>query len=141
MQNPQNIVIISRVFDKIIYNLQKVGKRMSQAKVDRYKEEKKNRAKNIKKKKIKTVTTVIICAALVGVAIGFPLGKELYKRNAAKIAANETITAGLFEQWFDEYWVTNGYSERTGFATTDDIDDLLASDTDADIASSSDSEE
>lgn len=120
---------------------------MSQAKVDKYKKEKKNREKNIKKKKFRNAATVIILAGVIGAAIGVPLGERIYKNDAAKRKANATITAGLFPNWFDEYWVTNGYSERVGFNT---IDDILGTDTDAaynntestdsDIASDTDAE-
>ena len=101
---------------------------MSQAKVDKYKKEKKNRDKTIKKKKIKKAVAVIVAAGAVGAAIGVPLGKQLYLNDLAKREANATVTASLFYNWFDEYWVTNGYSERVGFTPTDD---LLGTDTDA----------
>jgi hypothetical protein len=110
---------------------------MSQEKVDRYKKEKKNRAKTIKKKKIRNAATIVILAAIVGAAIGVPLGKKIYNVEAEKRAANATITAGLYSSWFDEFWVTNGYSERVGFATDDDT---LATATDSDYATSTDSD-
>ena len=47
---------------------------MSQAKVDKYKEEKKNRAKTLKKKKIAKVAGILIAALGVGAIIGIPLG-------------------------------------------------------------------
>jgi hypothetical protein len=114
---------------------------MSQEKVDRYKKEKKNRAKTLKKKKAKKAVSIIVLAALVGAAIGVPLGRKLYNVEAAKRAANATITAGLYANWFDEFWVTNGYSERVGFATDeDDYSDLLGTATDSDYATATDSD-
>ena len=113
---------------------------MSQAKVDKYKKEKKNREKNIKKKKIQKAVVVIVFAGVVGAAIGVPLGKQMYLNDVAKRKANATVTAGLFNSWFDEYWVTNGYSDRVGFPTSDDINDLLGTDTDADYNDSATSD-
>jgi hypothetical protein len=115
---------------------------MSQEKVDRYKKEKKNRAKTLKKKKVKKALSIVVLAALVGAAIGVPLGRKLYDVEAAKKAANATITAGLYDNWFDEYWVTNGYSERVGFATDTDADEDydLGTATDSDYATSTDVE-
>jgi hypothetical protein len=113
---------------------------MSQAKVDRYKEEKKNRAKTIRRKKTRHVVTIIALAAVVGAAIGVPLGRKIYNVEEAKRAANATITASLYPNWFDEFWVTNGYSERVGFATDDDSDDLLGTATDSDYATSTDTD-
>jgi hypothetical protein len=115
---------------------------MSQEKVDRYKKEKKNRAKNIKKKKIRNAVTIIVLAGLVGAAIGVPIGKKAYAVSAAKKAANATVSAALYDSWFDQFWVTNGYSERVGFATdTDDaLNDLLGTATDSDYETSTDTD-
>ena len=46
---------------------------MSQAKVDRYKEEKKNRKKIQKKQKAKQVVEILVCAAILGALVVFPL--------------------------------------------------------------------
>jgi hypothetical protein len=110
---------------------------MSQEKVDRYKKEKKNRAKNIKKKKIRNAVTIIVLAGLVGAAIGVPIGKKVYEVSAAKKAANATVSAALYDSWFDQFWVTNGYSERVGF-DTDDTEDLLSELLDTDTATDTD---
>ena len=52
---------------------------MSQEKVDRYKKEKQNRAKTLKRKKIKKALAVFILSLGVGALIGIPLGKHIYK--------------------------------------------------------------
>ena len=54
---------------------------MSQAKVDRYKEEKKNRKKIQKKQKAKQVVEILVCAAILGALVGFPLGRHAYQKN------------------------------------------------------------
>ena len=57
---------------------------MSQAKVDRYKEEKKNRKKIQKKKKAKQVVEILVCAAILGALVGFPLGRHMYQKTYEK---------------------------------------------------------
>lgn len=108
---------------------------MSQAKVEKYKEEKKNREKNLRRKRITTMIWVLILAALIGAGIGFPLGKYLYKKNYEKRLTNATIDNNFYYQWFDEYWVTSGYPESTGYASYD-----YATNSDADMATSTDVE-
>lgn len=99
---------------------------MSQAKVDRYKQEKKNRAKNLKKKKAKKVASVVIGACLVGAAIGYPLGRHIYKVSEEKRAAKATIAAENFDNWSKTLW-GNEYAGSTGLA----LDSVSATDTDA----------
>lgn len=111
---------------------------MSQAKVDRYKKEKKNRAKIAKRKKIKTALCVFLAACIVGAGIGYPLGKYLYKRSVEIRAAKATIMAEQYDTWAQNYWYNN-YAGITGIdaklnATASDTDassDTTASDTDA----------
>lgn len=98
---------------------------MSQAKVDRYKKEKKNRAKEIKKKKIKKIIWVFVGAILVAVAIGYPLGMKLYNVSVEKRKAEATINAELYDYWSQKYWAVN-YAGIMGID-----EDLLASFTDA----------
>lgn len=107
---------------------------MSQAKVDRYKKEKKNRAKEIRKKKIKKVIWVFVGAILVGGAIGYPLGKKLYKVSAEKRKAEATINSELYDYWSQQYWAANhagimGIDEDL----LDSLDDV-SSDTDAEAS-------
>lgn len=77
---------------------------MSQAKVDKYKKEKKNRAKNIKKAKIKKIVGIFVGALLVGSAIGYPLGKHMYKVNRANREANTTIKAENVDYWTQQHF-------------------------------------
>ena len=98
---------------------------MSQAKVDKYKKEKKNRAKTIKRKKIKAAVGFIILCVLVGAVIGYPLGQKIYKDYAAERAANATIEANMFHYNLQKYWSEN-YSELFPHSHQD-----TASDTDA----------
>ena len=72
---------------------------MSQAKVDKYKEEKKNRAKNMKKAKVKKIVGVFVGAAAVGAIVGFPLGKHMYNVSVEKREANATISSELYDYW------------------------------------------
>lgn len=103
---------------------------MSQAKVDKYKEEKKNRAKIIKRKKITKALWIIIGAMFVGACIGFPIGKKLYKVNKANREANATISCDTFNVWSQQYYAEK-YADLLG------IDDATA--TDAATASDADS--
>ncbi len=80
---------------------------MSQAKVDKYKEEKKNRAKIIKKQRAKKATTIFVCAALAGLIIGYPVGKGLYKVSVKNRAANATFAASAYDTWFNQKWAGN----------------------------------
>jgi len=80
---------------------------MSQAKVDKYKKEKKNRAKVAKRQKTKKVVSVFVGAAVVGAIIGYPLGKVLYKQSVEKREESATIIASTFDYWSQQYWATN----------------------------------
>ena len=97
---------------------------MSQKKVDKYKEEKKNRGKKLKRKKIKKVIAILLAACFIGGCIGFPLGKYLYKRSAEEKAHNETIGSTFFDYWLDEYLTTNGYYDKLTFADDMSVDDI-----------------
>lgn len=77
---------------------------MSQEKVDKYKEEKKNRAKNIKKNKAKKIAQIFLGAAIVGILIGFPMGRLMYNRYYDKKLENATISVAIYDYWFQEYW-------------------------------------
>ncbi len=100
---------------------------MSQAKVDRYKKEKKNRHKQIKKKKIVRSIWVIVIALFIGACIGYPLGKKLYKVNAERRKANETVNAVYYDAWMNNYWNSKYYGT---FGFVDDSGEE-ATDTDA----------
>ena len=105
---------------------------MSQAKVDKYKEEKKNRAKTLKKKKIAKVAGILIAALGVGAIIGIPLGKFIYTTKKAEEDRKRTVVSDNFETWFNEFWGKN-YSDIMGASNYQDILDQLnqASGTDA----------
>ncbi|MBE5931950.1 MAG: hypothetical protein E7263_00835 [Lachnospiraceae bacterium] len=77
---------------------------MSQAKVDKYKKEKKNRAKNVKKARVKKVVNTLLVAAVIGIIIGFPLGKIMYNHYYDKKMEKATISTAIFDYWFQEYW-------------------------------------
>ena len=104
---------------------------MSQAKVDKYKEEKKNRAKNIKKAMAKKVTRVLLGAAIVGILIGFPLGKLMYKHNYNQRMEKATINPTIYDYWFNEYWELHHaekfFSDATnaGNVNQDELDQLV----------------
>ncbi len=105
---------------------------MSQAKVDKYKEEKKNREKTVKKAKVKKVFTVLITAAIVGVIIGFPLGKLMYKYHHDKKMENATISVQLYDYWFQEYFDLH-HGDKIVFSDTnvENLADELELDTEA----------
>ncbi len=109
---------------------------MSQEKVDKYKEEKKNRAKTIKKNKVKKALGICLACLLAGAAIGVPIGKFAYNRHQAEIKRNATIPAGDFENWFNKYYVGNYSDLFQGFSTTD----ATGTDASASDASASDAE-
>ncbi|MCM1289023.1 MAG: hypothetical protein NC240_12010 [Clostridium sp.] len=113
---------------------------MSQAKVDKYKKEKKNRAKTIKKKKVKAAVGFIVLCLIVGAAIGFPLGKKIYKDYAAERAANATIEANMFHYTLQKYWSEN-YTELFPHSHDDTASDTDASDnTETENASETDAQ-
>lgn len=108
---------------------------MSQAKVDKYKKEKKNRKKTIKRKKMKAAAGFIVLCVIVGAAIGYPLGQKIYKDYAAERAANATIEAEMFHYNLQKYWSEHytelfPHSHDDTASGTDAVDDT-ASDTDA----------
>lgn len=110
---------------------------MSQAKVDRYKKEKKNRQKVIKKQKFKKAIVFVLCSFLVGAAIGYPLGKVIYKQYKIERDANATFNAGAMKYEFDKYW-TAKYAGNYNF-----VADQIASSADAEeevLATASDAE-
>lgn len=104
---------------------------MSQAKVDKYKEEKKNRAKNIKRKKTKKIAGILVLYLLIACAVGYPLGKQLYKVSVEHRKANATIDSGLYQYWIQEYW-------NSTYGAYWDSDDDLATETDAATETDSD---
>ena len=98
---------------------------MSQAKVDKHKEEKKNREKLIKKARRKKVAAVFLCAAIIGGIIGYPLGRHIYNVHQDKLKENAVVEASNLDYWFGLYW------GRT-------YADLLSTSTDADFSEDSD---
>lgn len=100
---------------------------MSQSKVDKYKEEKKNRGKKIKKQRAREYAMVIIGFAALGAAIGYPFGRFLYKVNHNKRVANAKVEAVQFDYWFDKQWNAD-YSGQLGYIVVD------ATDTDATVS-------
>jgi len=88
---------------------------MSQAKVDRYKEEKKNREKDKKKQKIKKVLIIFLVALIIGGGIGFPLGRWFYNYKKTHVNEEEVFVAYHdYETWFNNYWVENYSDFYTG---------------------------
>lgn len=100
---------------------------MSQAKVDKYKKDKKNRAKIMKRQRIKKYTAVVIIAMMVGGLLGIPIGKIIYKESVKKANANKTISSLEFDSWFHDYWAENYYDIYAGaeLATEDSSDEDL----------------
>ena len=97
---------------------------MSQAKVDKYKEEKKNREKNIKKAKLKKALTVLLWAAIAGIIIGFPMGKIMYNNYYEKKMNSATISATIYDYWLKEYWdVNHGDKFNQESASSSDLSD------------------
>ena len=78
---------------------------MSQEKVDKHKEEKKNRSKTIKRNKILKGLAIFLCSMGVGALIGIPIGRKAYKIQKEKEAKNKTILSTEYDAWFDQYWV------------------------------------
>ena len=88
---------------------------MSQEKVDRYKEEKKNRAKNMKKARIRKVLIIFLVALVLGAAIGFPLGKWIYDYKKTHVKEEDVFISSFeYKDWFDKYWVENYSDLYTG---------------------------
>lgn len=87
---------------------------MSQKKVDKYKEEKKNRAKKQRQRRAREYALVIIGFAALGGAIGYPFGRFLYRQNYEKRKANSKVEAAQLDYWFDREWNSN-VSEQLGY--------------------------
>lgn len=91
---------------------------MSQAKVDKYKEEKKNRAKNMKKAKTKQFLMAICFSILIGIGVGYPLGRIWYGNYAKNRAANATISEAAFNSWSQIVW-NDHFPNGTGLPLTE----------------------
>ena len=88
---------------------------MSQAKVDRYKEEKKNRARDMKRAKIKKALIIFLAALIIGAAIGIPLGRWLYNYKQTHVSEEDAfISSYNYTDWFNQYWVDNYSDFYTG---------------------------
>lgn len=88
---------------------------MSQEKVDRYKEEKKNRDKIKKKNKVKKILGIFLVALVIGALIGFPLGRWYYNYRQEHQDKEEIfMAANTYEDWFNKYWVDNYADLYTG---------------------------
>ena len=92
---------------------------MSQAKVDKHKEEKKNRAKTLRNQKIKKALLVFVGALGLGAIIGIPIGKYAYKVMKEKEAENRMVDSADYESWFDDYW-DEQYGDK--YTTSDGYD-------------------
>ena len=94
---------------------------MSQQKVDKYKEEKKNRKKTIKLNRVKKALAVFVICLGLGAIIGIPLGKKLYNYQKEEAKKHATIASTDYEGWFDKNW-NEKYSD---FGGNDDLQQLL----------------
>lgn len=107
---------------------------MSQAKVDKYKKERKNRAKAIKKKRIRNFILLMLLLFCVSMAIGYPLGRFLYKKSYEKRMENSTISVQSYYYWSQQYMDSEyGYlfsTEDTSIPTEDTSDTEESEDTD-----------
>ncbi len=104
---------------------------MSQAKVDRYKENKKNRSKILKQKKIKKYTAILVTAFCVGALIGIPVGKGIYKYSKNLAEQNKTVNDMDYNSWFNNYWdekLPSTASETSADVATDDADPATTTD-------------
>ena len=121
---------------------------MSQQKVDKYKEEKKNRKKTLKLNKVKKAVAVLIVSLGIGAIIGIPLGKGIYNYQKAEAEKHKTIKASDYNTWFDDTWVEKYafFGDDTNSAYTDEeLQELLdqfnnASSTDSSESSETDAE-
>lgn len=100
---------------------------MSQAKVDKYKEEKKNREKIKRRKRIKQTLCIFLAAIALGALLGIPIGRKLYKDNKkredAKAAeAAKYVKSDDLNSWLDEYWVENYSDLYSGITFATDTD-------------------
>lgn len=98
---------------------------MSQAKVDKYKEEKKNRAKTMKIQKVKKAIAIIVVALGIGALIGIPLGKYIYKFKKEQEAKKATIVSDKYATWFEENWGKNYSDIFGGNIDADDLNELI----------------
>ena len=105
---------------------------MSQAKVDKYKEEKKKRAKVVKRARVKKVAVTLLWAAILGVIIGFPLGRIMYNRYYDKKMEDATISTTIYDYWYQEYWdlhfgdkFTSSTTSTESTLTDDQIEELM----------------
>lgn len=89
---------------------------MSQEKVNKYKEEKKNRKKTLKKQKVRKVLLVFIASLGVGAIIGIPLGRGIYNYQKKQELKHQTVKASEYSSWFDEKWA----DEYAPVSSTDD---------------------
>ncbi len=109
---------------------------MSQAKVDRHKEEKKDREKLNRKAKVKKVLGIFLFALILGAVIGFPVGKWIYNYKQEHQDKEEVfMSANEYEDWFNNYWVEKYSDLYTGseIASTEEgspTDDSAAEDAD-----------
>jgi len=103
---------------------------MSQAKVDKYKEEKKNRSKTIKMNRVKKAIGICIACLVAGAAIGVPVGKFAYAKHLDEIKKNATVKTTDLDSWFDKYFVGN-YSDFFQGFSVDEASNTDASNTDA----------
>jgi hypothetical protein len=114
---------------------------MSQEKVDKHKEEKKNRAKTIRRNKILKGLVIFLCSMGVGALVGIPIGRKIYKEQKKKEAMNKTVLAPQYDEWFDQFWVDE-YSDffvGQDYTNYQDLIDQFNNQTATD-ASSTDSE-
>ena len=113
---------------------------MSQAKVDKYKEEKKNRAKIMKRNKIKKAIIVVVSALGLGAIIGIPLGKFIYTKKKEEEAKHRTIATAEYDNWFEKKWAGE-YAEMFGSNPLDDLGSVTdASESDASESDASESD-
>ncbi|MCR5228030.1 MAG: hypothetical protein K6E27_12585 [Eubacterium sp.] len=112
---------------------------MSQEKVDKYKEEKKNRKKTIKINKIKKLAGVLVVSLGIGAVIGIPLGKGIYNYQKKQAELHRTIASSEYSAWFDEKW-SKDYSDIEASQKLQDLMDQLNSATVTDAASDTDAE-
>ena len=102
---------------------------MSQAKVDKHKKEKKNRAKEIRKQKLKTALWVVVLSVGLGALVGIPLGRGIYKYQKRKAEQNKTVSSLQYNTWFDNMWAEE-YSDLYAGMDFVEADDASATDAD-----------
>lgn len=113
---------------------------MSQAKVDKYKEEKKNRAKTLKRQKAGKVIGILVAALGVGAIIGIPLGKYIYNTKKAEEERSRTVTTANYDTWFDEFWGKH-YSGDLAGTNVKDLIDQVGDSTNTDATSLDDADD